>query len=65
MDPSLYQRLKGMTMAERKIEFEKITGQPEMPKWEFENPAGEAELAEQYGENQDLQSASPKENYHV
>jgi len=46
IDPSLYQRLKGMTRAERKVEFEKITGQPALPKWEFENLAGEKELIE-------------------
>jgi hypothetical protein len=45
LDPKLYERLKAMTRAERQIEFEKATAQPEMPRWEYENPAGEAELA--------------------
>jgi hypothetical protein len=44
MDPTLFERLKSMTRAEREIEFEKATGVPERGKWEYENPAGEAEL---------------------
>ena len=36
MDPILFARLKNMTRAERKIEFETITGIPETPKWTYE-----------------------------
>ena len=36
MDKKLYQRLKGMTRAQRKVEFERATAQPEMPKWMWE-----------------------------
>jgi hypothetical protein len=46
IDPRLFRRLKAMTRAERIAEFAKTTGQVEPPKWEFENPDGEAELAE-------------------
>jgi hypothetical protein len=45
MDPKLYRQLKAMTRRERGLEFERITGQPATPKWEYENPVGEAELA--------------------
>lgn len=47
MDKSLYQKLKGMTRAQRKVEFERATAHPETPRWQYENPQGEAELAEQ------------------
>jgi hypothetical protein len=53
--------LNNLTRAERKVEFQKEKTRPETPKWQYENPAGEAELAERYGENQHLQLALPKE----
>jgi hypothetical protein len=33
-----------MSRAQRQAEFEKISQVPECPKWEYENPQGEAEL---------------------
>jgi len=49
MDPALFARLKKLMRAERKIEFEKVTGQPE---WEW--PGDEQALIEKYGEQRDL-----------
>jgi hypothetical protein len=43
----LFERLKKMTRAERQIEFERATAQPERPQWQYENLQGEAELIEQ------------------
>ena len=54
MDPGLFARLKKLTRAERQIEFERITGQPEMPKWHW--PGDEQALIEKYGEQQDVES---------
>ncbi len=56
MVPALYARLKKLTRAERQIEFENTTGQPEPHRWEYENPQGEQELVERYGKNQDLRN---------
>jgi hypothetical protein len=47
LDSTLAARLRGMTRAQRKIEFERITEQSATPKWEYENEQGEAELAQQ------------------
>jgi hypothetical protein len=44
IDPVLFDRLKRLTRAERRVEFERATSQPERPRRSYENPAGEAEL---------------------
>jgi len=36
IDPALYERLKGMTRAERAAEFARLTAQPELPRWTYE-----------------------------
>jgi len=36
MNPLTLARLRNMTRAERKAEFEKMSGQSEMPRWTFE-----------------------------
>ena len=36
LDPTLAASLKGMTRAERNVEFQRATMQPERPRWEFE-----------------------------
>ncbi len=36
MNPLTLARLRNMTRAERKAEFEKMSGQTEMPRWAFE-----------------------------
>ena len=48
-----YQRLKNLSRAERKVEFQKSIIRPELPHWEYENPQGEQELAQRYGKHQD------------
>jgi hypothetical protein len=45
MDPAQAARLKSMTRAERNAEFDQMRIHPPASKWEFENAAGEAELA--------------------
>lgn len=45
LDPRLFARLKSMTRKQRAEEFEKVAGVPAFPRWMFENPQGEAQLA--------------------
>jgi hypothetical protein len=47
-----FERLKNMTRAQRKIEFEKAIQMPERPKWEFTNEAGELELMKRLKETE-------------
>jgi hypothetical protein len=44
LGPALFKHLQSLTRTERAVEFEKITGQPERPRWEW--PGDEATLAE-------------------
>jgi hypothetical protein len=44
MDPAEATRLRNLTRAEREAEFDSMRIHPPTPKWEYENPAGEAEL---------------------
>jgi hypothetical protein len=63
MDPALYARLKKLSRAERKAEFENLTGQPEMPKWLW--PGREEELIAEFGEHEDLKLDSAREIQNV
>lgn len=44
LDPWMFQQLKDVPQAERQKTFERLSQPPERPKWEYENPEGEAEL---------------------
>ncbi len=45
MDPEVAARLRSLPRAEREAEFEEQRVHPPLPKWTYENPEGEAELA--------------------
>jgi len=45
MDPASVVRLKKMSRAARSEEFSRLIFNPNLPRWEFENPSGEEELA--------------------
>jgi len=52
--PKLFRALRKMGAAQRKIEIEKMRAEKRAqrtPAWEYENPAGEAELAAQFGQD--------------
>jgi hypothetical protein len=53
LDPQMFEKLKGMNRAQRQVEFIKLS-QPDRPKWTYENPEGEAELAEKYGKKDEV-----------
>jgi hypothetical protein len=56
LDLVLFERLKNMTRAQRKIEFEKAIRMPERPKWEYKNEAGEQELIRRSKETESEES---------
>lgn len=52
-----YNRWRLMSTEERDVELAKLKSKPVFPKWEYENAAGEAELAARCGEQKDLTEA--------